>query len=258
MLNFSLLVPTRARISGLKRLLRSIKATTNHPENIEVLILCDDDDLDTIKVLDKIQETYKILNIVCYKRPRSEWNNEDYYNYLARKASGRFIWVVADDLKFLVKGWDYYILNKLNTYLMDKPDRLVCANILDNTPGPGDPPANKKEFPCFPLFSREVLNLLGFILAPQLPTWGADRYAYRLFTKANRFLVINNEVYLDHISYHKDYKVVEADELTTRAGELCAKYAVIDKHSFHKQGPTIQQQANQLLEYINVKKMDHT
>jgi len=258
MLKFSLLVPTRQRIEPLKRLLKSIYNTTVSKDEIEILILCDDDDLPTIEILEVLKEEYKILNVSCYKRPRSEWNNEDYYNYLAKKTKGKFIWAIADDLVFLVNNWDEYIWNKLNIFLNDKPDRLVCANILDNTPGPGNPPANKKEFPCFPLFSKEVLKVLGFLLAPQLPTWGADRYAYKLFTQANRFLVINNTVYLDHISYHKDYKTVEADVLTTRAGEICAKYAVIDKHSFHKQGSTILRQAKLLEDYINERKMDYS
>jgi hypothetical protein len=254
MLKFSLLVPTRERIIPLKRFFQSLLENTNNPSYIEVLIMCDNDDIQTIEALKLIQEEYKILNITYYQRTRSEWNNEDYYNCLARKSKGKFIWVCADDLIFLVKGWDDIIWDKLNFYLGDKPDRLVCANILDNTPAPGEPPGDKSEFPCFPLFSKEVLQVLGEVLNHNLPTWGADRYAYTLFTKIKRFLVINDKVYINHVSYHT--KVMEADALTTRAGEICAKYAVIDKHKPHKQGNFIEQQANQLKVYITNKLMD--
>ena len=253
MLKFSILVPTRERIEPLKRLLKSIYDTTNHKEQIEVLVACDDDDIPTIEALEALVSQYRSLNLSYFIRPRSEFINHDYYNWLAEKAKGKFIWISADDLIFLQKNWDDIIWRRVNAFLLDKPDRLVCANIFDNTPGPGNPPANKDQFPCFPLFSKEVLQQLGFLLAPQLPTWGADRYAYLLFTKADRFLVINDVVYLDHVSYHT--KAMEADAITTRAGELCAKYAVIDKHSFHKQGSIIQQQASQLVRYINEKKM---
>jgi len=257
MLKFSLLVPTRGRIESLKRYLKSVSDTVGHPEDIEVLLVYDNDDLETIEALEGLKEEYKHLSLSCYETTRTEFSNENYYNFLARKAKGRYIWANANDLVFLVANWDIKLWFKLNYFMIDKPDRLVCANILDNTPGPGNPPADKKEFPCFPLFSREVLDVLGFILAPQLPTWGADRYAYRLFSQVERFLVINNEVYLDHISYHKDYKTVKADDLTTRAGDLCAKYAKLPKHDYHKQTPIILQQAKQLKEYINERKLDH-
>ena len=183
MLKFSIILPTRNRVEPLKKLIESIHETTNRPDQIEVLIICDGDDLESLQALNQLVDEYKVLNISRYVRARSDFINEDYYNYLARKTKGKFIWVSADDLIFQVKNWDLIIWEKLTEYLLDKPDRLVCANILDNTPGPGNPPANKNEFPCFPLFSREVIQQLGFILAPQLPTWGADRYAYRLFSQ---------------------------------------------------------------------------
>jgi len=255
MLKFSLLVPTRARKKSLNRYLRSVKATVMHPEEIEILILCDDDDQETIKALENIETKYKPLNVSCYKRPRSEWNNEDYYNYLAKKAKGKYIWANADDLVFEVQNWDLILWLKLNYFLSDKPDRIVCANILDNTPAPGDPPGDKSKFPCFPLFSREVLGLLGFILPPQLPTWGADKYVYELFTKAERFCIINDTIYLNHVSYHQDYKNIEADELTTRAGDICAKYAVLPKHMPHKKGPTIDNQAEIIRKEIENARM---
>lgn len=251
MVKFSLICPTRHRIKPLKHYIKSVLDTTNNPSSIEMIFIYDNDDINTLETLQFLKEEYKILNISFYGRERSEWNNEDYYNFGAKKAIGKFIWINADDLIFLVPNWDLIIWEKLNAFLINKPDRLVCANIFDSTPGPGNPPAGKEEFPCFPMFSREVLEILGFVLSPQLPTWGADRYAYLLFTKIKRFLVIDDVCYLDHVSYHT--KVMEADEITTRAGEICAKYAVYPEHSFHKQGPTIEKQAIFLKEYINGK-----
>ena len=96
------------------------------------------------------------------------------------------------------------------------------------------------------MFSREVLDVLGCILPPQLPTWGADKYTYSLFTKVGRMLFIHDAYYLNHVGYHKNFKKVQPDELTIRAGALCAKYSTIDKHKPHKQEPYIELQAMQL------------
>ena len=256
MLKYSILVPTRERIKPLNRLLNSIYITTNRRDQIEVLIAYDDDDEETKAQIERTVERYKIINVKAFNRPRTEFLNRDYYGWLATQAKGKFIWVCADDLVFLVPNWDVVLWEKLNVFLSQHPDRLVCANILDNTPAPGEPPGDKSEFPCFPLFSREVLDVLGFILPPQLPTWGADRYVHDLFTKVGRFLVINDACYLDHVSYHT--KAMEADAVTTRMGEICAKYAKIDKHKPHKQDPIIATQAHQLLEYIEQRRVNAT
>ena len=183
--------------------------------------------------------------------------NENYYNWLARKSEGEFIWCCADDVIFMIRAWDTIIHADIRRYLASKTDRILCVNVLDNTPAPGDPPGNKKEYPCFPMFSREVLDVLGCVLPPQLPTWGADKYTYSLFSQVNRMLFIHDKCYLNHVSYHKNYKKVTPDELTVRAGHLCAKYSAIDKHKPHKQGPYIQLQAMQLKQYMELERIKY-
>lgn len=249
MYKFSLILPTRHRIEPLKRYLKSVFDTVNNKSSIEILVAIDEDDTETIKTIEQLKEQYKVLSLSYYTRPRSEWINKDYYNWLAGKSKGKFIWCNADDLILLVPNWDLIIWDIVNQYLYDKPDRLVCANILDNTPGPGNPPEDKDQFPCFPLFSREVLEANGELLCSNLPTWNADRYAYWLFSKINRFLVINDQLYINHVSYHT--KAMESDEITDRAGIINAKYAVIDKHNIHKQKPFIEEQAKKLKTYIS-------
>jgi hypothetical protein len=250
---YSILVPSRERLFEARRLVQSIKDTTYNPATIEVLFALDNDHQPTINNVIQLQTEYPELNIKYFLRDRSEFINGDYYDWLAGKAEGRFLWISADDLIFLVKDWDIIIKNKLEEYLKDKPDKLLCASILDNTPAPGEPPGDKREFPCFPLFTREVLDVLGFILPPQLPTWGADRYIYSLFTKIDRLCWIHDQCYLNHASYHT--LAGPADSISERVGELCAKWATIPLHMPHKQEETILRQANNLKVFIQNKKV---
>lgn len=255
MKNFSILIPTRNRVSSLQRTLQTIYNTVKNKDQVEILLVVDDDDLDTMGILPELKETYKIFDLSYYIIKRNEFVNEYHYNYLARLSKGKFIWCCADDIIFLVNNWDIIILNKINKYFISNPDRLVCINLLDTTLAPGNLPPNEKKFSCFPMFSKEVLSVLGFILAPQIPTWNGDVYVALLFTKANRVLIINDQYYLDHVGYHT--KTLEADANTVRMGEINAKYAVNPKHDIHKQGPIIEQQVNILKAYIEKQRIKY-
>jgi hypothetical protein len=198
--------------------LQSIKDTTLDKSSIEVLIAVDDDDNDSIQAVEyyKTME-FKDLNIQYFVRPYCEgyvFINRDYYNWLASKAQGNYIWINGDDLVIQVQEWDRIILNELNNYLLDKKDRIVCAGISDNTPKPSP---ILPQFPCFPLVSKEARDLMQFVLHPNIPTWGADYALYKLYTQANRYLEIKDRVYLNHVSFHT--KQVPEDATAKRIGK---------------------------------------
>ena len=200
-MKFSLIAPTRERTNGVNCLLNSIQNTASNLDDIEILFAVDEDDIATIQYFNTIQHQvlYPNLHISHHIRQRTEFLNGDYYNWLASMAKGEFIWAVADDVVFLVQHWDKFIYETAQSYLVDKKDRIVCVGIKDSTP---KPKTTLPQFPCFPMVSREALAFFGFILHPQIPTWGADYLLYLLYTGAHRYLEICNNVYLDHVSWH--------------------------------------------------------
>ncbi len=226
MVKFSLLIPTR-RPPGLSRLFESIKNTVSNFADIELLVARDEDDKGSKDRINSLLQYYKIK---VFSRPRSEWLNEDYYNWLAKEAKGQYIWALADDLVLMQKSWDKTIYNRLEGYLVDKPDRIVCAVIAHNTHFKKE---NVRIIPSFPLISREAIKAVEFFLPPQLPTWGADIILSRLYGKLHRLLQIEDKCYVNHISFHTEQAV--ADDVVNRCGILCAKYAKLDdKHNLNK------------------------
>ena len=198
-MDFSLIVPHRERIKPVITYVQSIDRTVKDPSKIEIIFILDDNHPPTEDNIKNLQIRYKHLNIKYYIRSRTPYTNKDYYNYGAQYAQGKYIWVNADDLVMLQHHWDERIFNFLETHLKDKKDRIICASIKDNTPKPSP---HLPKFPCFPLFSREVLEVLGYILYPKIPTWGADYIAYQIFHPIHRLLEIQDKCYINHISYH--------------------------------------------------------
>lgn len=200
MKTISLLVPTRERPNGLRQYLETVANTTKCPNRITVMIAYDDDDKQTIDFIPTIG-TYPFKIKWC-KRGRSNFINEDYYNFLARQCASEdcdYLFANADDIRWVAMDWDMIIESKIEMYCSDKPDRIVGVGVKDNTP---KPKPSLPQFPCFPLVTRESLTHFGFILHSQLPTWGADYTFFLLFNGADRYLPIDDRVYMHHVGIH--------------------------------------------------------
>jgi len=222
MIKYSLLVPTRDRIKSLERLFRSLEATTLNKNEIELLFAVDIDDQPTQQFLGIInhQKLYTDFgNIQFFTRQRSEFTNRDYYNWLAEKSIGKYIWSIADDVVFLIQDWDKIIEERIEMYLQSRPDRIVCAGIKDSTPKPRHDLPN---FVCFPLITREAFNFFHYILVSALPVWGSDLAIYELYTKAGRYMEIRDSVYLDHIAWHTKTAIEDATARNIR--DIFRKY----------------------------------
>jgi len=222
---FSLLCPTRSRDVERDRLLKSLQNTTSNKDEIEILFAVDRDDFQTQEKLEETKTVFSDLNIKVFVRNRSIFINRDYYNWLAGFAEGDFYWVIGDDLVFAFNGWDVYIKNRIEDYLKDKHDRIVCIGASDDTPKPGTLPA----FPCFPMVSKEAAKAISFVLPPNIPTWGADYILFNIYKDVPRLLLVDEHIFLNHISSHTGK--VESDAINKRVGEIFNSLKMIPLHN---------------------------
>ncbi len=212
MTKFSLLCPSRNRLDMLENLIQSIINTTNNPKDIELLIAVDNDDLDTQKYIK--DRTYP-FNVKVFTRDRSDFFNRDYYNWLAHFSKGKYLWAIGNDVVFKIKDWDNIISDKIEEYLKDKSDRIVCVGVKDDTPKPD---SKKPQFSCFPIITRDAYDVLGTFLHSELNTWGADYTIYTLYKQIERYFLIHDKIYIGHMGYHTN--TTPADDLTIRMGYL--------------------------------------
>jgi len=227
MKTFSLLVPTRKREGYLREYFESIVQTAKYPQRLTVLVAYDDDDEITANLIPTIKK-YSFKIRWC-KRGRSNFINEDYYNWLARQSNSGdmdYVFANADDIRYIAVEWDAIIEHKIEAFCNNKSDRLVGIGIKDNTP---KPKPTLPQFPCFPLVTRESFNHFGFLLHPFIPTWGADYLFYLLYTGADRYLPIDNRVYMNHMGIHT--KTGPKDETAAHVEKVFNTLKMNQKHN---------------------------
>lgn len=198
----SLLIPSKKRINNLKETLKNISYKTNNYNNIEILIAIDNDDIESQLNKEFIIKHFKHLNIQIHSREHSDYLNAHYYNWLAEKASGKYLWAIGDDVQFNSKNWDLILEEKIEEYLKDKSDRLAYIQVSeDNT---------KAKHPCFPLITRECFDLTHMYFHPQLLSWGADRCLYEIYSHNDIRRVLGiPKVHIEHLSYHDGKGVMD-------------------------------------------------
>lgn len=208
---FSLLCPTRERLDLLENLIESLINTTHNICNIEVLFAVDNDDKDTINFINYIDKPF----VKLFVRERSEWNNRDYYNWLASfsSLSAKYLFAIGNDVEFKVDNWDKIAENEIERYLKDKTDRILCTGLLEN---------GRDDYAWFPIITIETYLLLGYFLPPELPSWGADTSLSRLFKSVNRYFVINDRTYLNHVSVQTNTR--NPDNIYRRTKEINIKH----------------------------------
>jgi glycosyltransferase involved in cell wall biosynthesis len=218
---FSLCVPTRNHVLYIERLLGTLKENTNNPDRIEVLFAYDEDDIITEAYLQHCKNRFP-FSIRIFSREQSDFFNRDYYNWLADKAMGEFVWVIGDDLLFIKEDWDVFLIQKINEYLSTHQTRIIYINIKDNTPPPAE---NLPRYANFPLISKEAIRVVGFFMPPEIPSWSGDYLVYLIYcgAKTNRILEMEEEL-LHHVSPYTG--MVVEPKATNRHRTLYNKYNV--------------------------------
>ncbi len=249
--DFSILVPTRQRLGQLKRLLTSLVNTIHDYSTVEILLAIDNDDNMTKLGLPQFMSEFNVLNIQVHYRERSEFTNRDYINWLIQWAKGKYLWACADDLVFTVEKWNVIIKEKMEKYLSLRPDRILLAGVSDDTPPP------KRELPnfaCFPLITREAYNFFGYLVPPQLPTWGADYLLYLVYSNGKRYLPIEDRIYINHIAWHNPKLAISPDPIAKRIQQIFGRMQHIPQHNVDRQAASwVPVEVRKLFDYLKSK-----
>lgn len=110
----SVLIPTRNRVNRLQETLQSFISTSSDINSIEFVLKIDDDDLDTIDFVSKLEASFN-LRIKKIISPRGAGYSDlhIFSNRSAQIANGDWLFIFNDDAKMLTKGWDALIANTI-------------------------------------------------------------------------------------------------------------------------------------------------
>jgi glycosyltransferase involved in cell wall biosynthesis len=162
MLLFSLIIPTRGRPEGLRRLLDSLYATTEDRTTIETIAVIDEDDAESRAF------SYPDLSfhpvIVPAGLKMGELNLAGY-----RAARGKFLMLLNDDVVVRTRGWDTQLKQVLEYY----GDGVVLAHVNDLLFG--------DTLCTFPALTREFCEIAGGICRPEYRRYRIDDHIHEFF-----------------------------------------------------------------------------
>jgi GT2 family glycosyltransferase len=142
MIRFSFLIPTRARVDSLARLLESVADTTARPDELEIVLGIDEDDtasqgvtragLRLAKTIVPPGSSMGALNTACFTA-----------------SSGRFVMLLNDDVILRTRGWDLEVASVLAQF----DDDIALVHVNDRLFG--------DRLCTFPLVSRRACLEIG-------------------------------------------------------------------------------------------------
>jgi len=228
---FSIIVPTRGRLDGLRRLLASFRATTKDINRIEVVLVMDEDDDATIR--------FEYAGVPLKRvivRPGLSMGSLNMAGY--EVASGRYIMLLNDDVIVRTPAWDEGILAAFRS----AADEIVLVHVNDKI--------FEDRLCTFPFLSKTYCEVAGGICPKDYIRYRIDDHIYNVFNLLSvlgrtRILYLPDVVFehtnyvltaTGHVEYRPDPVIHEKDtktfdSLLPQRKEIAVRLAgIIDQH----------------------------
>jgi len=183
----SILTPSKNRPQNLKELCESLFTTASDPNQVEILVYLDLDDL-------HIQETVDYFNELNtrYINPAKLIIGpplvlSDYPNKLLQIASSDIFMVVADDITCRAVNWDTEIINAINQH----PDKINLVYPDDGYHGP----LLSTHF----AIHRNYVECLGYFFPPIFDYGYADAWMFQVAQQVGRAQFL--PILFEHMHY---------------------------------------------------------
>lgn len=205
-INFSLLLPTRARPKQLRRFLDSVYQCSLFPQEIEIILFLDEDDNSMFGF------DYPNLKIKKLVQAR---NTMGFYNTSCLMISeGNIIIAVNDDIVIKTLAWDRKILNFHKN--QSNPIYLAYPNDLHK----------KGKLPTFPILSKETCERLKSVFPIEYKGSFLDLHLFDIFMRLkkqgiNRIFFLKNIIF-EHLHFrNKKAKFDETYQQRRRFSDDC-------------------------------------
>lgn len=192
-MRFSILMCSRSRPTILETNVTNILSLADNPEEVEILIGADDDDLATFDKIKELQSTYTQVKETIFPRFK---NLHKFYNTLAAKACGSYVWGMNDDSLVEYVSWDTDFANQIESILAPYPDRIGYFAISSNSSD------KLGDYGEFPIVTHEALTTLGFMDYEGTFSWGCDQVMYNIYKSVGRAFTLKVDRPMRHI-YHE-------------------------------------------------------
>lgn len=193
-MKITIVIPSRNRQTLLKNCIESFKSTAKNPDNAEIIVVADDDDVSF--------DEFDISSVAqFYKVKRHSHFHTHYTNFGQSKGTGELLWIMNDDCEIVTQDWDDILTNFTSQIYSHQKDKVAYIGMIDGTHRGGSHPDQLSC--CFPILTRAAYEALGCFMPDEINIWGGDIVLYDIFTmaKLNR-IYYTPEVKILHHSYH--------------------------------------------------------
>lgn len=188
--SFSILMCSRSRPSILETNVVNILTLADHPEEVEILIGADDDDEATLHKIEELKQLYPQVKPTVLPRFK---NLHKFYNALAAKAQGKYVWGMNDDSLVEYNLWDSDFADQIEKQIASHKDRIGYFAISSNSSD------KLGDYGEFPIVTKEALNALGFMDFEPTETWSCDMVLQRIYQSVGRAFYLKVDRPMRHL-----------------------------------------------------------
>jgi GT2 family glycosyltransferase/SAM-dependent methyltransferase len=226
---FSIIVPTRGRPDGLRRLLDSFKATTRQLNSLEVILVVDSDDPESLEF---VYDPMPLKRVVVQPGLKMGALNMAGYHV----SEGQYVMLLNDDVIVRTQNWDDRVLESFRTFA----DGIVLVHVNDRIFG--------DKLCTFPFLSKQYCELAGGICPNNYVRYRIDDHIYNVF---NLLAVMGKVriVYLPDVVFeHTNYVLTSSGGTEYRPDE---RTHAVDTNLFDQLLPERKKLALQLMAHID-------
>lgn len=183
----SVLLPTRKRADRLVMAMDSLLSLAVDKEALEFILRIDSDDDESISVANKLGKLIPVKYLVA---PRGQGYRElhNFYNDMAKLATGDWIMIFNDDAAMQTHGWDKILQNfDPSSHKSFQGNDAVCLVGTDDHVNHTGFQENDYNW-AFPFVRRKIVDILGHLTCKS----HVDYYLYELHRSLNAAVVLKD------------------------------------------------------------------
>ena len=174
MIDFSLIMPVRNNIKGLKLCLGAFDLFTAKKDNFEIVLVVDNNDPEMGKYIELCKD-FDLRIQVHLVKPTDNFS-DGYFNWALQHCRGTNIMVWNDDCYVQTNTWDEIVRRKI----AEQP-QLNGVYLVDMWDSTRRCEAHDKEFARFPIISRKAVDAVGFFFVPTVRQYPADYVIWSIY-----------------------------------------------------------------------------
>ena len=215
-MKIALLCPTRNRIKKIKRLIESLKQTSNDLNNFILYLGIDEDD-PSLEQIKQIELENKFVKNIYIPDEGEFLGLGVIWNKMVEKTPEDILAMIGDDMIFETKDWDVEILKEFNEENLEK-DQIKMVFCNDGLRGPGNPQPHLPPLAVNSFLHKKYVDLTGRYVI-DFKHGFHDTWLHDVFSAVDR-IVFRHDIKIKHLHFTHPENNEEIDDVTKQLKEI--------------------------------------